>query len=319
MQRILSRTTLAAWLILSGPNALAHDFQVLCSSDWPVWEISRGMQKQGLLHGFLFHYRPYNTCVRSFKQGSTDATFMTLYDFIYSQVKHRSAVVVAATDHSVGGDKFYVRNDISTPQALKGQTLLLQSNSISLWLAHLYLQRHGMSLDDVTIAEAKGEDVGMEFMKFPNLYAGAVGWNPNFQMIKPKHGRLVASSADFPGEIFDVLVVQRKSLQEHRQLYQNLIDDWFTAINDESVIYSTAEAIKVDVNQFRLWLVEAEIYRTKAASLDKFPEMREAASRIRDFFSQAPPAGLQRGATRENFGQEDLDTDLLFDDSLLRD
>ena len=119
---------------------LGHTNPKLFSSDWPVWNLTDGMHKNGLLKGFDYRMTKYTTCLRWFKAGNLDVTFMTLFDFISIQPTQLPSVIIGVTDYSNGGDKIIVRNSIRNAADLKGKKILLPSDTISLWLLHNYLK-----------------------------------------------------------------------------------------------------------------------------------------------------------------------------------
>ncbi len=292
--------------------------KMLCS-DWPVWETARAMNSLGLLpSGFKFYFREYTTSIDRFKGGVADITFLTLYDFIFTQQEGQDGVIIAITDYSSGGDKIVVSPNIKLPSGLIGKKWALQSNSISLWLAKLYLNKHGFDLNDIKIRHIKGENVGKEIMRDPSLVAG-VGWNPNFDKVPASMGKVITTSADFPRNIFDVIVVKRKSLEKNRDLYNAFLNAWFKAIKNPRVTKEIARIVGVSVAEYQGWLKNAHLYRTKKKALQAFPEAKEIAKEIVIFFNQDPPSSIKRRATRGMFGEgKQIDIDKLFDDSLLR-
>ena len=83
-----------------------------------------------------FNYRntKYATCLRWFKAGNLDITFMTLYDFISIQPTKLPSAIIGVTDYSNGGDKIIVRNSIKKAADLRRKKILLPTDTISLWL-----------------------------------------------------------------------------------------------------------------------------------------------------------------------------------------
>jgi hypothetical protein len=306
---------------ISGPSFAQKDKINMFCSDWPVWETARSMNSLGELSSeFKFLYRDYSTNVDRFKDGVADITFLTLYDFIYTQLDKQDGVVIAITDYSSGGDKIFVRNDINAPPDLKGQLWVLQSNSISAWLAFIFLRKYGLSLGDIKIRHTKGENVGTEFVNNSSATA-AVGWNPNFNMVPTSIGKVMATSADFPQNIFDVIVVKRKSLEQNREIYKAFIDAWFRAVNDQKIIEQTSRNLGISITEYQGFLLNAYIYKTKTASLQIFPVAKKVSKDIVNFFNQDPPRSIAtaRGATQEMFKKDrQMDIEKFFDDSLLK-
>ena len=86
---------------------MGHTSPKLFSSDWPVWNLTDGMHKKGLLDSFNYRNTKYATCLRWFKAGNLDITFMTLYDFISIQPTVLPTVIIGVTDYSNGERKSF--------------------------------------------------------------------------------------------------------------------------------------------------------------------------------------------------------------------
>ena len=296
-------------------NTVLAENQRMCGSDWPVWETARAMDSLGRLEGFDFSYQKYGTCIDGFAAGKFDVTFMTLYDFIATQRDDANGVIVGVTDYSSGGDGVVLRDGLGGDD-LKGKKIALQGNSISLYMAHLYLNRAGLSLGDVDLSIVKGENVGKAFEKNESL-AGIVGWNPNLDRAIDAGGKLVATSADFPENIFDVIVVNRESLAANRAGYEKFVQQWFQAVNDSAVLAEMAKLQNVSVDEFSTWLSDAHIYRDPSDSLSSFQRMEVVAGEVQSFFT-APPDSLSSAKLTDLFGDRPIDVDGLFEPTLLQ-
>lgn len=295
------------------PNSFAGNLR-MAGSDWPVWETARGMSALNQTDNFEYSYEKYATCINGFAQGKYDVTFMTLYDFIATQRDNPNGVIIAATDFSSGGDGVILRKNISSASALKGKKLGLQADSISLYVAHLYLKKNGLSLSDVKISNVKGEFVSKAFFANKSL-AGIVGWNPNLDDAIAA-GNLVATSADFPENVFDVIVVNRESLAKNRAAYLDLLKKWFTAVHDQAVSKKIAGLLEVSEGEFKSWLGDASIYKDAGSSMASFTRMKDVAREIQSFYKTKPAS--VKGKVADLFGDKPLDIEKLFDDSLLK-
>lgn len=287
----------------------------MAGSDWPVWETARGMSELNRLKGFSYTYEKYGTCIDGFALGKYDMTFMTLYDFIATQRDNPNGVIIAATDYSSGGDGVVLRGGIASASDLKGKKIGLQTDAISLYVANLFLKKNGMSLNDVKLSNVKGEFVSKAFAKNKSL-AGIVGWNPNLDGAIDAGGKLVATSADFPENVFDVVVVNRESLKNNRAAYLTFLKDMFAASNDAAVSAKIAGLLGVPESEFKSWLGDAHIYNDAGSSLKSFARMKNVAKEMQSFYATKPTS--VSGKAAKLFGDKSLDVAKLFDDSLLK-
>ena len=284
----------------------------MCVSDWPLWETIHAMSELNQLDEFDFRYERYETCINLFQAGVTDLAFMSLYEFIALQRQDNNGIIIAATDYSAGGDGIVLRENVTS---LKGKTIALQTNSLGLYLMHLYLKKQDLSLNDIRLLNVAAERVSASFLKTPSL-AGLVGWNPYMDDAINGGGKLAATSADFPENIFDLVVINKRSLDTNRELYIDFLKKYFAAVNNPDVLEKMAELTKVSVSEFQVWLTDSYNYKTASDSLTSFPRMKQVAHEVQEFFKVAPKT--LKGKARNAFGDIPLDIEPLFDESFLK-
>ena len=85
--------------------------------------------------------------------------------------------IILATDYSHGGDVVVSRPNINSASDLKGKTIGLQVDSLSLYVLYMTLKKVGLNLNDVKVVRIKGELLAKAFGKNKKLSA-VVGWNP---------------------------------------------------------------------------------------------------------------------------------------------
>ena len=205
------------------------------------------------------------------------------------------------------------RSGITKAADLKGKRVGLDTQSLSLYMLHLALQKDGLRLSDVELARVKAEHVDKAFERSQSL-AAIVGWNPYASQAIEKGGRKLVDSSAFPGKIVDVMVVRRSSLKKNRAIYQNFIKAWFEARRRPQVLAKMAELNGVDVEEFKTWLAEATIFDTPKDSLDAMAKAPEEIERMDEFFSnnqEAVPDSVKHEFVPREFGGTLLDTSLL--------
>jgi hypothetical protein len=288
----------------------------MAGSDWPVWQLVVGMKEKGMLSKFDFSYEKYAITIDGFSKGKFDITFMTVYDFIATQRDNPNGVIIAVQDFSNGGDGIVLRPEFaSSVSALKGQTIGLPTDAISLYLLHMYLSKNNMSLNDIKLTNIPGEFVSKAYIS-NNSLAGIAGWNPNLSEAVNAGGKLIATSANFPNNIYDCIVVNKESLRNNRSVYVQFLKDWFSAVNDPSVITAAATKLNVSSDDLKSWLGDANIFTDSKSSLEQFGHLKIVANEMQAFYSVKPSSIT--GASADLFGNKSLDINGLFDDSLLK-
>ncbi|MBF0489579.1 MAG: hypothetical protein HQL15_03040 [Candidatus Omnitrophica bacterium] len=288
----------------------------MAGSDWPVWQLVVGMKEQGQLSKFNFSYEKYAITIDGFSKEKFDITFMTIYDFIGTQRDNPNGVIIAIQDFSNGGDGIVLRPELASSAAtLKGQTIGLPTEAVSLYLMNLYLVKNGLTLNDIKLTNIPGEFVSKAYVANKSL-SGIAGWNPNLNEAISAGGNPAATSADFPRNIYDCVVVNKKSLQKNRAVYVQFLKDWFNAVNDPAIVSAAAKKLNIKADDLKSWLGDANIYHDAKASLAEFDRLKTVANEMQAFYS-VKPASITGGAA-DLFGNKTLNIDGLLDDSLLK-
>lgn len=285
-------------------------------SNWPVFECAAGMAKSGYIPNFEFSTERYTTTIKRLENEAIDLTFLTLDDFVtLSRRQPGKFVAIAVLDYSNGGDAMIVKPNIMTAEQLKGKIIGLHVESVSLWLLHLILDKAHLSLKDIQIKNIAAEFIDKAFAN-PTIEA-VVGWEPNIsQTMDNSKGKILFSSADFPEQIFDLIVVNKESITSYRDDYKDLLQKWFPATKNESIIAELAKYNEISVEEYKIWLNSgAHIYHTAELSYEAFPKLKKNAGEIMAFYNISKneiPENLKR-----LFGPKNLNVDELFDFSML--
>ena len=291
-------------LILLSP-VLGHAEPRLFSSDWPVWNLTEGMHKNGLLNSFDYRMEKYEACLKWFKAGNLEITFMTLYDFLSIQPTKVPTVILGVTDYSNGGDKVIVRNSVKTAKDLKSKKILLPSNTISLWLLHNYLEAYGLSIDDVEVVDQKETLAPLQFKEYPS-FSAVVGWNPIINEALNADSYIAATSADFPGLIYDLIVAKKSFVDENADLVDAFLSDYYKSIHNDDVINKTAQTLSVTSKEYKSWLEDAYIFPSRISANNQYKKLLDNSNKIIDFLTTAPKS-LQNINAKSRFRHRKID------------
>lgn len=277
----------------------------LFSSDWPVWNITEGMNENHLLDDFSYQEKEYESTLKWFKAGNLEVTFMTLYDFISIQPTKDPTIILGVTDYSHGGDKIILRKEIKQPTDLIGKKILLASNTISLWLLHNYLNQNGMSLDDVIIINENPDLAPLHF-KEDKSFAAIVGWNPTINAALSEDSYIASTSGDFPRVIYDLIVAKKDFVDKNPILVEKFLNSYFDSILNPSVLEKTAENLSVSVAEYKSWLEDAYIFSSRQSANAEYKHLLENAEKILNFLTNAPKS-IHHQDTLNNFKQRSIE------------
>lgn len=137
--------------------------------------------------------------------------------------------VLFALDESSGGDGVIATADIKTVADLKGKTVGLDKSSTSYFFFLSILEANGVNESDITIQEMGADAAGTAFIA-GNLDA-AVVWEPYLSEASNREGgHVLASSADYPKIIVDVMVMRSDFIAENPAAAEGLTAAWYKAI-----------------------------------------------------------------------------------------
>jgi NitT/TauT family transport system substrate-binding protein len=199
-------------------------------SDWPGWvawqiAIDKGWLTQAGLD-VKFEWFDYSASMDAFAAGKLDGDFVTNGDALVMGAGGARNVTVLVTDFSSGNDMIVARPGIRTLKDLKGKKVGVEIGLVEHLLLQDGLKKSAMSLDDVTLVNAKTNET-------PQVLASgqvdAIGaWQPNSGLaIRALPGaHPIYTSAQSPGLIYDVLVVNPATIATRRADYSKLIKVW---------------------------------------------------------------------------------------------
>jgi len=305
----------ALMLVLTVGSASAQKIN-MCENDWPVFQIPKGMQMLGMLNDFNIVHEKYEACLFGAKTGRYDIVFFSLFEFMGMVHDSANTVVIGVLDHTEGADMIVLRPEITSASQLKGKSVALQTDTLSLQLLYYYLTKNNMTLEDVKLVHIPVENLSKAFLA-TNSLAGIVGWNPLTDEAVAGGGVIAASSRDFPDKMMsDLIVVNRDSLKKNRAVYKDFLKKWFPAISNPAVLEKTAEYAKMSVDELKKQLAGVPLYYDAPSMLQARNKIKkETVPELQALF-KTKPANIP-GAAARFFGKEPLNADPWFDDSLL--
>jgi NitT/TauT family transport system substrate-binding protein len=199
---------------------------------WPYAQQAGIVKKWADKYGITINIVQVNDYVESVNQytaGKFDGVTVTNMDALTIPAaggKDTSAIIVG--DYSNGNDGILLKG-ADTLAAIKGRQVYLVELSVSHYLLSRALQSAKLRPTDIRTINTSDADIVGAFSS-PDANA-AVTWNPQLSVMKGQPGaRLVFSSADIPGEILDLLVVDTATLKANPNLGKALAGIWYETL-----------------------------------------------------------------------------------------
>jgi NitT/TauT family transport system substrate-binding protein len=203
---------------------------------WNPWSYAK---ESGILKKWADKYKitvnlvkmDYVPSIEAYTSGQVDACVMTNMDALTIPVASGIAsTAVILGDFSNGNDAVIVRDNL-TIAGLKGQSVNLVQYSVSHYLLSRALDKNKMSDDDVKVINVSDSDIASAFIANKEQKA-VVTWNPMVMEILQTPGvTKIFDSSQIPGEILDLMIVNKKILDANPDLSKTLNGAWFEVMS----------------------------------------------------------------------------------------
>ena len=234
-------------------------------SDWPgfvAWQVAieKGwLQEAGV--NVDFKWFDYSASLSAFSANQLDAVLVTNGDNLVTASGGTQGIMVMATDYSAGNDVIIAKPGINSINDLKGKNIATEKGLVDHLLLSTALDDAGISHQDIKLVNTVTNELPQVFAT-PDISAIAV-WQPVAnQALKAVAGaKVIYTSKDKPGLIYDTLTVNSTHLAAHKEDWKKIIQVWDRTvkyINDpatrEDAIQIMSNRVGVDPKQYAQFL-----------------------------------------------------------------
>ncbi|GEM78858.1 putative urea ABC transporter substrate-binding protein [Vibrio superstes] len=215
----------------------------------------------------------YVESINQYTAGQFDATVMTNMDALtIPAASGVDSTALIVGDFSNGNDGIVLKGAKGLDD-LKGQNVNLVELSVSHYLMARGLESVGLSERDVKVVNTSDADLVAAFTT--KDVTSVVTWNPLLSEITQQpETSLVFSSADIPGEIIDLLVVNTDTLSENPKLGKALTGAWYEIMaimqseNGDDAKSYMAQASGTDLPGYKAQLSATNMFYSPSDAVD---------------------------------------------------
>jgi len=149
--------------------------------------------------------------VRNFRNGLLDAAAITLDQALQLSEQGVDLRVIAVLDQSAGADVVMAGAQITGPEQLRGQSILLEPSTVSSLMLRGVLEAGRLQESDVQVVSLESSQ-HLAALRGGRAVA-AVSYEPLATQLRQAGYVNLFDSSDMPGQILDVLVVRAEHLQ----------------------------------------------------------------------------------------------------------
>lgn len=218
-------------------------------SDWPGWvawqvAIDKGWFKEAGVP-VQFEWFDYTASMDAFSAGKIDAVTMTNGDALVTGAAGARSVMILINDYSNGNDMIIGKPGVRSLKDLKGKKVAVEMGFVEHLLLLNGLKKAGMKESDVTLVNAKTNE--MPQMLASGEVAAVGAWQPiSGQALKSVPGaRPIYTSADEPGLIYDVLAVNPASAKQRRADWMKVVKVWDRVVKYINDPKTQPDAVKI--------------------------------------------------------------------------
>ena len=200
----------------------------------------------------LFDYANTNEMLRAMALGSIDGGGLTTEELLHASDLGLDLVVLVVTDISNGADAIIAREPYPSMAELKGHRIGVEPGALGALMMLRAASSVGLAPTDFDIVDVP---LHQQLSSYQSLAVDAmITFEPVRTQLLDAGGHEVFTSADIPGEIVDLLVINRRALERNPEAIQHLIDAWFAGVDYLSA--HPAEAMAIIDRRLKLGAVE---------------------------------------------------------------
>ncbi len=229
LKSVLSRLAIPAFAAFAVSAHAAQPLKI-GYSDWPGWvawqvAIDKGWFKEAGVN-VDFEWFDYSASMDALSAGKIDADLMTNGDTMVTGAAGGKSIMIMLTDYSDGNDMIVGKPGLTSLKDLKGKKVAVEEGLVEHLLLLDGLKKMGMKESDVTLVNAKTNEMPQVLASGDIAAVGA--WQPVAgQAMKALPGsRPLYTSAREPGLIYDVLAVNPASAEQNRAEWLKVMKVW---------------------------------------------------------------------------------------------
>jgi len=263
MKKISTLCAALLALTLGAGAASAKDPLKIGYSDWPgytSWEIGKvkGIFKKNGVDVELVWFPVYTDSLTAVNTGQLDGNLQTWSDLMAPLAEGIDLKVVQVLDNSFGNDAIVAKPGIESVKDLKGKTVGTELATVDHFMLLKALAMNGMTEKDIKYVNLTVGDAAAAFIA-GKIDAAAI-WQPWIAQIQREgKGKVIFSSADIPGLVPDIVVFQKKVLDERPDDVKAVVKSYFEIVdfirsNEDEAVAIMAKVVEQPPADYKAFL-----------------------------------------------------------------
>ena len=199
---------------------------------WPGYEplyLARelGYYENGLIR--LVEYSSATQVIRAYRNNAIQVAALTMDEVLLLLENGLDPRVILVMDISNGADAILAKPKIKSLKDLRDHKIGVESTALGAFFINQALSSAGLLPSDVTIISSEINE--HERMFVAGEFDAVVTFEPVRSRLLVSDTHQIFSSSDIPGEIVDVLVIAKETLENSPEAVNALLKGWFKALD----------------------------------------------------------------------------------------
>ena len=177
----------------------------------------------------LIEYASATQVIRAFRNNAIDVACLTLDEALLLLDSGLDLQVFLVVDISNGGDVILAKPEIKSLSEIKGHNVGVENTALGAFFISRALETVGLKTSDINIIRSEIDE--HESMLLNDDFDAVVTYEPIRTRLLAKGLHDVFDSSKIPGEIVDVLVASKKTIELYPEKIKTLLDAWFRVLN----------------------------------------------------------------------------------------
>lgn len=187
---------------------------------WPGYEpfyITRQKYPDEMKHIKLIEYRNASQVLNGIIHESIDVAAVTLDEAVKIKALGFDVEVIWVVDYSNGADALMAKPTITNAKDLIGKRVGAEMSALGVYFLSRYQELNTLSIDDIELVNL---EANRHVQAYKNNEIDAVfTFEPNSSKLQETGANKLFDSSQIPGEIVDVLIINKKTITAEKQTY----------------------------------------------------------------------------------------------------
>ncbi|WP_105172143.1 ABC transporter substrate-binding protein [Pseudoalteromonas sp. T1lg24] len=216
--------------------------------------ITRHKHPDLMKHIKLIEYRNASQVLNGIINNSIDVAAVTLDEAVKIKALGFNIEVIWIVDYSNGADTLIAKPNITNVNQLRGKRIGAETSALGLYFLSRFLELNNLTINDIDIVNL---EANRHVQAYQNNQIDAVfTYEPSSSKLLELGANKLFDSSQIPGEIVDVLVLNKSTISKEKKRYLNS----FLTLNDRTVMHISKDIMPYvnSLNQ-RLHLSETQL------------------------------------------------------------